>query len=189
MIRQRQTTVVARSYAEALFRAARAQGILQRVQEECKALAAVLARLERFVFFLGNPQVPTETKLELIERVFTPRVSPLLSRMLVLMVRRERVDHLAEALDLLEEMVEHAEGLYEAVLASAVDLDFQDKLRLKTELEKYTGCRLRIDYRVDADLIGGLVFRFRDVLIDGSLRFGLGELRRRMLETPLAQSQ
>ena len=188
MIAPRQYTVIARSYAEALFRAARAQGILQRVQEECKALAAVVDQAERRLrIFMGNPKVPTENKLALIDKALAPRFSPLTVRMLHMLVRRERTEHLGEILALFVEMGEQAEGIHQAQLQSAVDLSFQDRLRLKAALEAWTGCRLKIEYEVDSGLIGGLVFRFRDTLIDSSLRAGLALLRRRMLNTSLAQ--
>ena len=141
----------------------------------------------RLRIFLANPQVPTETKMELINRTLGPKFSPLVIRLIELMIDRERIDVLPDVLAEIQRLVEHAEGIYQAEIDSAMELDFQDKLRLKNALEKYTGYKLKIDYNVEPNLIGGLVFRFRDTLIDGSLRSGLNKLRRRLLETALPQ--
>lgn len=184
-IRQRQRSVIARSYAEALFRAAEKVGAVDELARECETLEEVFRRNATTLFYLGSPQVPTEDKVALIDRVFAPRVSPLLTRMLKMMVERERVDYLVETLDYVQELIERARGIYPAIVASALELDAADRQRLQAALERYTGCRLNIEYQVDPNLIGGIVFRFRDTLIDGSLRAGLDNLRRRLLETAL----
>jgi F-type H+-transporting ATPase subunit delta len=186
MIRKRQYSLVARSYAEALFRAARARGQLAALGLEIAALSAVIERTGgRLVRFMGNPQVSTEAKLALVRKVFGGPFNPMVVRMLELMIARDRVTHLADSLALLGELIERDAGIEQAVVTSAVDLDEPDRERLRTSLERYTKSRLHIRYEVEPKLIGGLVFYYRDTLVDGSLRAGLDEMRRRMQNTTL----
>ena len=180
MMKQKQYTLIARSYAAALFGATRKQGILQRVREECRILAQTAERSPSLLTFLDSPQVTTEQKFELLDKVFKTRFHEMLLLLLRMLVVRDRTGHLVEILERFEELVELAEGYHRAQVTSAHTLGFQDRLKLKSVLEKYTKFHLNIDYEVDPYLIGGVVFRADDLRIDGSLRGGLDEVRRRL---------
>jgi F-type H+-transporting ATPase subunit delta len=183
---RQQTSIVAASYAEALFRAARKQGILQRLQEECRVLSQVIksgsGERSSLQVFIEDPQRPTEHKLELVDKVLKGRLNPLLVNLLRMLVERERCEFLKQILQLIQDKIEEAEGIFEAKVESAAELGFQEKLKLKAALEKFTNACLRLEYEVNPNLIGGLVFRFRDTLIDGSIQYGLQDLKRKMLE-------
>ena len=185
MIKQREYSLVARSYATALFRSAQKQGILQRLQEECRVLLEVAGTSPRLKIFLENPQRPTEHKLELLDKVLKPRLSPMLITLIHLLVVRDRTGLFSEIIELFDKMVEEAEGIHHAIIQTARELGMQDKLRLKEALETFTSHRLKINFLVDPNLIGGLVFRYRDVLIDTSLSSGLAEIRERLLGTQI----
>jgi len=180
MIRQRVYNTISRSYATALFNAAQRQGTLQRLLEECRVLREIAGRSPQLRVFFENPRVPTEDKQALVDKVFGGRLSPLLIKLLHLLVQRDRSSLLDEILDLFRELVEQAEGIQHAYVQTARELNFQEKVRLKSSLEKFTGSKLRIDYAVDPSLLGGIVFRYQDTLIDSSLRAGLREIRRRL---------
>jgi F-type H+-transporting ATPase subunit delta len=186
---QRQYSAITRSYAQALLRTVRSQGVTQQVQEECRSLEQIIDLNPRLLTLLESPQVTTEAKLELLDKVFGPRIHPTLAKLLRMLVTRDRVFYLANILDRFQELVEEAEGIGHARLTSANPLNSQDKLKLKEVLERFTGSQLRIDYLVDGGLIGGVVFRFRDTLIDGSLRGGLEEVRRRLASTQLIRQE
>jgi len=107
---QHQYTVVARTYAEALFAGARRLGIVQRALEEAKALGKILGRTPRLATFLDHPRIAREAKLATLERVFRSRISPLMLNLLRTLVTRRRTGHLAEILALFQELGEQAEG-------------------------------------------------------------------------------
>jgi F-type H+-transporting ATPase subunit delta len=187
MIEQREYSVLARSYATALLHAGRKQGLLQPLQEDCRLLALVLAGSPRLPGFLASPYLPAEKKMELIARVLGGRTfQPMALRMIELLVRRGRPHLLGEILDLFEELIEREDGIEPAAVASARPLGEEDKNRLRAALEKYSGKRLRIKFHVDPQLVGGLVFRWGDVLVDGSMQSALREIRRRLTARPLA---
>ena len=189
---QQQGSIVAASYAEALFRAASKQGILKRLQEECGVLSRMIESKAGVVsslrVFMDDPQRPTEDKLKLIDDVFKDRFEPLLVNLMRMLVERERSSFMEAILGMIQEKVDGAEGIFEALVESAVELGSQEKLDLKIALEKYTNARLRLEYEVNPELIGGLVFRFRDTLIDGSIQRGLRDLKRKMLEVQVVRT-
>lgn len=179
-MKQRQYSLIANSYALALFHAARAKGQIQRISEECRTLADTTRSHKHFTVFLHSPQIATQPKLDLIDKVFGATFSPMLIRLLVMLVQRDRANYLIEILERFDELVQQAEGIFPATLSSAVELGYQEKLALRSVLEKYTGFRLNIRFEVEPRLIGGLIFRCRDLLIDSSLSNALQNLRRSM---------
>lgn len=183
-MKQRQYSLIANSYAEALYRAARAKGQTQRLFEESRTLAKTIINQPQFIVFLQSPQIANQPKHDLIEKVFGS-FSPILLRLLGMLVQRERVGQLTQILERFEELVEQAEGIYPATLSSAVDLGYQEQMALRAVLEKYTGFRLNIHFVVEPRLIGGLIFRCRDLLIDSSLHNALENLRRGLASTTI----
>lgn len=171
-------SLAARSYAQALFNAASTQGVVQRLVEETKMVSSLLHQQAGLRHFLEGPHISREKKRELVDKAFQNRVNPLLLSLLYMMVDRERATLLPDILVNFQEIAERAEGVFPATVTSARELGFQEKLKLKSALEKHTGANLRIKYEVDPRLLGGIVFRFRDLLIDGSVRNGLEQLRR-----------
>jgi F-type H+-transporting ATPase subunit delta len=174
------SSLAARSYAQALYNAARTQGVVQRLVEESKMLLAMLNQQPSLRHFLEGPQISREKKRDLLDKGFKNRLNPLLMNLLYMMADRERAVILRDILNEFQEIAERAEGIFPATVASARELGFQEKLKLKTALEKHTGYHLRIKYEVDPDLLGGVVFRFRDLLIDSSVRSGLEQLKRQL---------
>lgn len=174
------SSLVARSYAQALYNAARRQGVVQRLVEESKMLTALLNQQPGLRHFLEGPQISREKKRDLLDKGFKNRLNPLLMNLLYMMADRERAVILRDVLVEFQEIAERAEGIYPATISSARELGFQEKLKLKTALEKRTGFHLRLKYDVDPELLGGVVFRFRDMLIDASVRHGIDQLKRQL---------
>jgi F-type H+-transporting ATPase subunit delta len=186
-MKEKQHTVIARSYATALFNASHKQGTLQRLREEAKVLGQLLTKKNgeqtHFLYFLMDPQQATESKVEMVRRVMKTRFSPLMVNLINGAIVRDRARYLPSIMEVFLQKIEEAEGIFHARVESAHELTFQEKLQLKKALESYTKAKLNIDYEINPDLIGGLVFRFKDVLIDGSLRRELKDLGNRLMRT------
>ncbi len=167
------------SYAQALFNVGRSQGTLDRLLEESRALAATLEREPRLGDFLESPQITREKKRAVADQAFKPSFHPLLVTLIHMVIDRERGAVLLPILREFEEVAERAEGIYPATVISARELGDGERQNLRGGLEKYAGCKLKIQFTVKPELIGGIVFRFRDKLIDASVKQGLNRLRRR----------
>lgn len=184
-ISQHQYSPIEQSYAGALLGAARRLGIVQRALEEARVLVRVLRQNPRLPLFLSSPQISGVDKKTLLDRVFKGRLSPLMMQLVQTMSARRRTLYMIAALELFQELVEQSEGVWRVDVTTARDMGFQEKLRLKAALEKYTKNQLKIEYHQDPRLIGGLICRMRDRQIDASLRTQLDELGRRLKATTL----
>jgi F-type H+-transporting ATPase subunit delta len=100
-----------------------------------------------------------------------------------LMLVRRRIEHLVPALEELHELILHDRGERPASVTTAVPMDERQRGELTAVLEKLTGFRLSVRWRVEPEIIGGVVARCEDLLIDHSVRTRLDRIRRRLLQT------
>lgn len=169
------------SYAEALTNAGRAADALPALREDAVELVKALDAKPALAVFLENPRISPEDKHKLVTATFEGRLHPLALNLLGLLVDRERALLLRAILEEFLEALERAEGIFPADVSTARELADDEKERVRAGLEKFTGCKLRVHWRVRPELLGGMLFRFKDVLVDGTLRHDLRKLRDRFL--------
>lgn len=167
------------SYAAALLNVARGQGVIAGMREEAEALEATLKAQPQLQTFLDGPQIATDKKVSLIERVFKGRVHPVLYNLLQMLIARSRTALLPGVLAEFEETAQRAEGIFPGIVTTARPLDEGERKKLLTALERSAACKLILDFQVRPELLGGVVFRYKDTLVDGSIRHGLNEIKRR----------
>ncbi len=178
MIRDR---AVSHRYASALFGAAVKARAAESVLEDLGSLEALFERDDRFQLFLEAPDVLTENKIALIERVLSGRAHELVVRLLLLMLEKKRIQHLPLVLADFRELVEEHLGIARAIVTSAVPLAPDQAGDLRTRLERMSGKKVRVDARVDPALLGGVVVMIGGKILDGSLKHRLEEMRERLM--------
>jgi F-type H+-transporting ATPase subunit delta len=169
---------VRESYANALLSVASGSDRLEQVCASARELADYFGSLtdRRLRTFVESPQIPNAEKHGLIRAMFAGRVDPLLVDLVCLMIGKRRPLYVAPVLRRFCELVDARRGLFPGVVSTAKALSDEDKSRLQSRLEAFTGDRLWLRYRVDEDLIGGVMFKYRDLLIDDTLRDGLNQM-------------
>lgn len=189
MIKQRQYTEVTRAYAQALFNASKKLGALDQVEAQAAELSAIHKANPKLRVFMEGPQFATEDKLGMLDTLFMGKLEPAMLKMLHLMARRERYGELDAILQLLSELIEEDKGVFPALVMTARPLNAPMRSALEKQLEVYTGCNLKIDWEIDPGLIGGVVFRFRDLLLDSSLASELKQLGRQLMQTQIIKTE
>jgi F-type H+-transporting ATPase subunit delta len=170
------------TYAEALMDAARRGDGLDAVLAEAVALAELLAQNKKILYFLERPAIRKDEKKELIERVFKGKLSPLMLNLPRLLVDKNRGGLWDEILAHFVRKVEESKGIHPGKVSTAVPLNDAEKKALEAALRKFTGHKLRVAYEVDPRLVGGVLFRSGDMLIDQSVSRRTRELRDRLLK-------
>jgi F-type H+-transporting ATPase subunit delta len=168
------------TYAAAVAQAASAEGLLDAILQEAIALRRVLHDTPGLLVFLEKPAIENDRKKELLRTVFEGRLSPLMLHLAYLLVDKHRGGLWLGVVESLITLEEHRRGVYTARVATASALDAAQRQSLQECLEKSTGKKLRIQFDLRPDLIGGVFFRCGDTLIDGSLRGALDGLRVRL---------
>jgi F-type H+-transporting ATPase subunit delta len=173
-------TSTARRYAEAAFEIATRDGNTDQWLAELDRLAAALAD-EEVVRRLEDPEVSFDKRHDVFKLLFTDKpMIPQVYNLVGLMLRRRRLEMLADVAREFRRLYNKREGIFEAVATSAATLDEAEVAALRSRLEQMTGGRIDLSYRVDPQLLGGVQVRLGDLLIDGSVRGRLERLRGRL---------
>ena len=168
-------STIARPYAEAAFRLADAQGKLADWAAAIANLAAVAAD-ERVRAAIGDPNIPAAKVAGLIIGILSGKLSGETENFVRLLAENGRLDVLAEIRSQYEALKNEREGVVEAEITTAFDMDQAQLADLVARLEKKTGRKVRARVSVDTALIGGVKIAIGDQVIDGSARAQLGAL-------------
>lgn len=170
----------ARRYAEAAFEVAMRDGTLERWRSELE-MAVGLAGDRRALAVLANPAISVEKRDGALRDLLSDRLSQPVMNLLQLMLRRGRIEDLPRVASEFRRLDDERQGIVHATVMSAVELT-QDEIReLTARLEQSTGGRIALEVEVDPSLLGGLVVRVGDRMIDGSIRGRLERLRNQLL--------
>ncbi|MEK7191242.1 MAG: F0F1 ATP synthase subunit delta [Pseudomonadota bacterium] len=165
----------ARPYAEAVFALARERGALQAWSETLALAAAVIgdARVRRLV---DDPRVERVKLLGLLLDMLDARLAPDGANFIRLLVENRRLALLPEIAALYEGLKAEAEARIEATVVSAFALDSAQRQGIEQALQRRFGRAVQLTTEVDRQLVGGIVIRAGDLVIDGSVRGRLAAL-------------
>lgn len=172
-----------RSYAEALFRVAAAEGELDAVERQLFAFAGLLQTETRVRDALLDPSLPIENKRGLIADTLGERANPLAMSMLGFVVEQGRARELGRIVEELAEVAAETREHAVAEVRSAVPLDEARTKRLADALGTATGRPIEVRVVVDPSVVGGIVAKVGDEVIDGSVRTRLEEAREHLAAT------
>jgi F-type H+-transporting ATPase subunit delta len=170
--------VAAKRYAEAAYDIAREQGLGEAWSDALKGLAALYGSPEA-ARFLGNSAVPPAAKQELVRKALagTPPEAVNLALLLLHRGRTALGPQIAEAY---QELLDEAQGVSHATVTSAVPLTDAELAAVREKLTAITGGQVEVTTEVDEAILGGLVVRIGDRLIDGSTRNRLLALKQQL---------
>jgi F-type H+-transporting ATPase subunit delta len=173
---------VAQRYATALFGRADKENLLQPLAAEVRAMLPLVRENAGLRRFLESPAVRQQDKRALIEKTFAKSISSELDEFILLLIDKGRIDHLTSALDIFLEMEEEHRGIFPADVTTAEPLDEDQREALRRMLERRTRHALNITFHIDPRVLGGVIFRHLDELLDTSLRSALDGLRSQLAE-------
>ena len=174
----------ARRYAEAAFQVAVRDDAVGRWRSEPDSAAEVVAT-ERIGRALANPSIPLETRSATAEATFGRLVGPQVLNLIKLTLRRGRVEELPRIAAEFGRLDDQRQGITHATATSATALTPDEVRALAQKLEQTSGGRIALDVQVDPSLLGGVVVRVGDRLIDGSVRSRLERLRNQLVSGAL----
>jgi F-type H+-transporting ATPase subunit delta len=169
----------ARRYAEAAFEVAMRDGTLDVWRRELDASAIRLGD-EWVMRVLSNPAVPIDQRSVAVAALLEHTGGRPVQNLVQLLLRRGRIEQLPRVAAEFRRLDDRRQGVTNATATSAEALQPDEIEALTTRLEQSTGGRIALDVQVDPSLLGGLVVRIGDRLIDGSVRGRLERLRNQL---------
>lgn len=171
---------IARRYAMAIFDLARKQNTLDRTLEDVKEIARLFS-IRKLAYLLREPKIPVQRKETAIRQGLADKVLPTSLNLALLLVQRQLVDYVPNIAKELEQLVLDYRNEAIAQVTTAAPLDEQQGTLVKRTLERQTGKTIIMQTHVDPSILGGVIARVGDEVIDGSVRYRLNALQQRLL--------
>lgn len=171
----------AKRYAQAVLSLAKERGTLDAWHEDLGQLSTLMSD-DAAVSFFASPNATEERKLSMLDQVLV-NGQPEAKNLARLLLERERLDDLPSIYELFEDGVRAERGIVVAEVTTAEPLGTLEQALVTERLEAMTGKRIELKLRVDPEIIGGIVARIGDVLLDGSVISQLRRLRARLATT------
>ncbi len=171
--------VSARRHAQAIFEIALDKGELEKWRTDLNAIAAVM-RDRQLVDLLQNPRLHFVEKAKLLNNLL-PDLGPLARNFIHLLVLRNRLGLVDEIVAEYDFLIDAYYGVEHATVITAIPLDKEEQEQIKQKLSAITGKQIILNNKTDANLVGGMVVRVGDKLVDGSLRGRLKRLKQSLM--------
>jgi F-type H+-transporting ATPase subunit delta len=174
----------ARRYAEAAFEVATRDDAIEAWRAELDAVAVRIGE-ERVTSVLANPAIPLDQRSVALAGLLQGVASTGPSNLVQLLLKRGRIEELPRVAAEFRRLDDRRQGITHATVTSASALTPDEVRALTARLEQSTGGRIALDTVVDDSLLGGLIVRVGDRLIDGSVRGRLERLRNQLISGAL----
>lgn len=171
---------IARRYARAIFDLAREQGRLEETQRDLEKAVNWLREDQALGALFLNRLVPPEEKKGLLVRAFEEQIAGGVLAFLRVIVDKHREDYLGEILAEFKTLADEARRILEVEVQTAVSLEKKELDLLKADLAARLGWEIRLKATVNPGLLGGVVMKVGDRVMDGSVKQRLETLRRQL---------
>lgn len=171
---------IARRYAGAMFELALKQNTLDQTLEDVQGIAKLFSK-HTLAYLLREPKIPAQRKEKVLREALSSKVQPMSLNLALLIVQRNLVDLMPNIATELRQLVLDHKNEAVAEVTTAAPMDAQQQAIVKQALEARTGKSILLATKVNPGILGGVVARVGDQVIDGSVQQRLQNLRRQLL--------
>ena len=165
------------AYARALLDIVAAEGNLSEVEDELFRFARIVEGNDDLRMTLANPGLPLDRRAAIVDELLENRALPITKAIASFLVGAGRGHDLPPIIDRFVGLAAAGREHAVAEVRSAVALDGAQKQRVAEALSRATGKQVEVKVIVDEDVLGGIVARIGDTVIDGSVRRRLAQLK------------
>jgi F-type H+-transporting ATPase subunit delta len=170
---------IAQVYARALFEVAKEHGLLDEVHDDLTEFAQALHDNRELAVFFFSPYFSTEEKKAGLKRVVTG-AEPVFMNFLEALIERHRMPAIFRIRDDYQELWEDERHLLPVEVTSAIELDKATVSEIGNRIGEQTKRTVELSSKVDPDILGGIVLRVGNVILDASIRARLEQLRKQV---------
>ena len=168
-------------YAQALFEAAREAGTLDTTGADLDSFVSAMHEAKDLTAVLYNPRIDSKVKKQIVSQL-AEGADKLCMNGVKLLIDKGHAPLLIDLNDQFQKLVKKELGLIEVEVTSAVELPEEARAKIRKRIEDATSKKVEITETVDESIIGGLVLRFGDIIVDSSLKSRLEQLRSRLVQ-------
>ncbi len=171
-------TILARRYAKAIFTVGQEQTKLEEYNDALSGVAGLYVSNPEIVDALTNPLYPVDVREKVMTGIIgSMEVDSVMGNFLSLLVEKKRADILPEIAEEYKIMADEEKNISHGSVISAVELSSELRESVQATLEKLTGKKVELTTSVDPTIIGGIIAKVGDLILDGSIKTQLAGLK------------
>ncbi len=177
---------LATGYAQALFEVASERGGAEDIEKDLDGIKDLLGTNKKFRDILYHPSITKTEKKDIIDKIIAPQCSSKwVKNLLYILVDKRRERMLDFLPDVFKGVARRIRGVVSVKVQTAFPLTETRLGKLKRNLEKMTKKTVEIETEINKEIIGGMIIRIENNIIDGSVVNHLKNLKKNLLKTAL----
>ena len=173
--------LVSKTYGDALFAVALEENRMDEFFEAVKVVAGVMRANDEFGKLMNHPKIMKEDKVKIVEETFSGRIPKEIVGIMTLLVTKGRAGEMLSVFDYFIELVKEEKKIGRADVTTAIELSKAQKAKVEQKLLDTTKHEtFEMNYSVDKSLIGGMVIRIGDRVVDSSIKTKLVGMTREL---------
>ena len=169
---------IARRYAKALMLIGKEDGNAEQYREELDGLSGLFNQGQELGQIICNPLYDAEGRKKVLEAVLGKLdLSKVMNSFMLLLFEKGRIGFLSDINEFYQKLADELKGVARASVVSASELSSEAIEKIRESLAKMTGKEVKLDVEQDAGLIGGVVTKIGDLVLDGSIKTQLLNMR------------
>jgi F-type H+-transporting ATPase subunit delta len=169
---------IARRYAKALLLIGKEDGQTEQYRQELDGVAKLMAEQTALADAITNPLYNANERKKVFQGILGKLdLSKVMSAFLMLLFEKGRVGFLISINEFFQKLADELKGVAQASLVSATELSAETIEKIRSALSKRTGKEIVLDVQQDPGLIGGIVTKIGDLVLDGSIKTQLLNMR------------
>lgn len=170
-------TILARRYSKALFAVSKEEGTFEKYSESLQGLRKLFAESPQVVDALTNPLYPLDAKEKVMVAIADSiGADKIMVKFLGLLVQKKRAEILPEIAEEFQAMVNEENNIVYGSVVTAIELSSELQSKVQATLEKLTGKKVKLISNIDPSILGGIVAKVGDLVLDGSIKAQLAGL-------------
>ena len=174
---------IARVYASSLVELGQEKKILPDMEEEIRFVADLVAKNKDLRHFLLSPGIARDTKKDFIEKIFNGKLSDHMVNFLKVLIDNDRQACIVEINEALAALLDDVNNRQRVTIITSVDLDSSMKSKLSTKLKDVLKKEIIFKEEIDPSILGGIIIKVGDTVIDGSLAKDLRNIKNNLLNS------
>ncbi len=171
---------IARKYANALFEASIEADVINKVYDDVLFIVETLKSNEQLAEFLYSPLIKSIDKKDVISKLFSVHIQVVTLDFMNVLVDAGRFDVIDEILNQFSNVYNQEKNIVKPIITSAVELNDEQRASLLSKLSVKLNKTVEPEYKVDSDIIGGLIVEIDDKTIDCSLKTKFDNMQKQL---------
>ncbi len=168
---------LAKTYAEALIKAAQDSATsFDEILKELNEISETLKNSSELRYVLETPAVSTEQKISITNDIFKSNLSPVVLNFFKILIEKKRFNEFEQIIVSYIDKVDEIKGIKRVTVVSAIDLTDENKKKITDKLQSKLQKTIHASWQTDKDIIGGLIIKIDDDIIDTSVKNKLDNL-------------